>query len=141
MHLGTTGDGCVEASHSKQDGAFASPLGDDMRPALRAEVPLLSRRGFKTFEQGFTPGPAKALSGNVGYRREGGAVRLAARGAMAVNDWTRLGAHLVGYASAHAAAREHRALLWNRKAGLRSEANNFLCWRKIGLGEPAPQIR
>src|SRR5438552_13349813 len=69
VHFGPCGDRRIETAHPKQDGVLALARGDDMRAALGAKIPRLARRGFKTSEQAFTPDPATAIAGAVGYGR------------------------------------------------------------------------
>jgi hypothetical protein len=111
MHFGPIGNRRIQAPHPKQDCTAALSLGDDMRPALRAEIPLLAGRGLKAPEQAFTSGPAKLIAGNVGHRGEGRPMRLSACGAVAVNDGSGLGIYFVGHVSAQAASSEHGASL------------------------------
>jgi hypothetical protein len=80
-----------------------------MRTALGAEIPRLARRGFKTFEQPFTPDPAKAVAGDVGDGRKGRPMCLAAGAAMAMNDRPGIGIDFVRHASAEAVSSKHGA--------------------------------
>jgi len=86
---------------------FAFARGDDVRSALRAEIPGLARRGFKTPQQAFALDPAKPVARHVGHRREGRAVGLAARGAVAMHDRPGIGIDFVSHVSAQAASVEH----------------------------------
>src|SRR5438132_8501521 len=86
MHFGPFGDRRIETAHPKQDGVLALARGDDMRSALGAKIPRLAGRGFKTSDQAFAPGPAKAVARNVGYGRKRRSMCLAAGAAVAMND-------------------------------------------------------
>jgi hypothetical protein len=109
VHFGSIGDRCVQAAHPKQDGVLALARGDDMRAALAAEIPRLAGRGFKTFEQVFTPDPAKAVAWDVGDGRKRRSMCLAAGAAMAMNDRPGLGVDFVRHASAQAVSNQHGA--------------------------------
>jgi hypothetical protein len=80
-----------------------------MRAALGAEIPRLAGRGFKTFEQAFTPDPAKAVAGDVGDGRKGRSMCLAAGAAVAMNERSGIGVDFVSHASAQAASSQHGA--------------------------------
>ena len=107
MDLGPLGSRCVQAAHPQQDGAFAFTLSDNMRAALRAEIPRLAGRRIKTPEQVLTSDPAKAVAGDVGDCREGRPMRFPAGPAVAMNDWPGIGVYFVGHVSAQAASSQH----------------------------------
>src|SRR6185312_3278264 len=108
MDLRPLRDRRIEAAHPQQYRARARPFGHDVRAALRAEISRLARRGLKTPEQVLASRPPKAVARNIGHRREGGAMRLSADAAVAMNDRSHFGVHLIGHASTQAAPSKHR---------------------------------
>src|SRR6185436_16164238 len=102
----TLGQRRVQAAEPEHDGRLTGSLGKDVRTAPRAKAAELAGRGFETGQKLLAPRPTKMLPRHRRDGREGRAVRLPARPAMAVHDRPGRRVDLVGYASAHAAADE-----------------------------------